>query len=190
MQRAGLVMTVLLLPCLGGIGVIGTVAGLSSVSDGSVGGGLVGDGSVGDGSVGDGEALPSTRRFAEVPPLNEPEASEGKLPAAKPSPTRVARTRTVTVTRRIPYATRTVRDKSLPKGKKMVRTKGRAGVRVLTYRVTVTEGRPGKRRLIRSVVARRPVTRVVVVGTGKRGAVLCDRSTVRIIGSIARRVLG
>ncbi|GAB1694334.1 G5 domain-containing protein [Krasilnikovia sp. M28-CT-15] len=175
LQRAGLVVTVLLLPCLGGIGVIGTIAGLSSVSDG--------------------EPLPSARRFAEVPPAEVPPLAEPAEPEADatettPPPARVVRTRTVTVTRRIPYATRAVRDKKLPKGTKVVRIRGASGVRTLTYRVTVTDGRPGKRRLIRSVVVRRPVTRVIVIGTGKRRSVLCDQSTARIIGFVARRVLG
>ncbi|BFU42460.1 hypothetical protein KRMM14A1004_06970 [Krasilnikovia sp. MM14-A1004] len=168
-------MTVLLLPCLGGIGVIGTVAGLTAVSAG--------------------EPLPSTRRLAEVPPaevppLDEHAVPEADIPEAKPSPTRAVRIRTITVTRRIPHATRTVRDKSLPKGMKVVRVRGKSGVRALTYQVTVADGRRSKRRLIRSVVVRRPVTRVIVVGTGQRGAVLCDQSTVRIIGFVARRVLG
>ncbi|GAB1642983.1 G5 domain-containing protein [Krasilnikovia sp. MM14-A1259] len=158
-QRAGLVVTVVLLPCLGGAGVFGAVAGLSTVSSG--------------------EPAPSARRFAEAPPADEaavPEARASRTPAP------VQRTRTVTVTRRIPYATRVVRDKSLPKGKRVVRARGVPGVRALTFQVTV--GRPGKRKLIRSAVIRRPVTRVIVVGAGTP----CDLTKVRITGFVMPKV--
>ncbi|MBO4206459.1 hypothetical protein GSF22_10655 [Micromonospora echinofusca] len=73
---------------------------------------------------------------------------------------------------RIPYAERTVKDPSLAKGKRVVRVRGVAGVRTLTYRITVTDGVQTGRVLVRSVVTRAPVTQVVAVGT--RETSRCD----------------
>lgn len=80
--------------------------------------------------------------------------------------------REVTETRRIPYKTRRVEDSSLDEGTTRVRTRGRTGVKKLTYEVTYTGGGETDRRLVRTVVSRRPVTKVVVVGT--REAPSCD----------------
>lgn len=84
-------------------------------------------------------------------------------PSASPSPQ--VQIRTVTSTARIAYPTRTVKDATLPRGTKKVRTRGVAGVRTLTYQVTVTDGVQTAKKLVRSVVTRQPVTQVVAVGT-------------------------
>ncbi|MFG1674232.1 G5 domain-containing protein [Micromonospora sp. NPDC049282] len=93
-------------------------------------------------------------------------------PAASPteasqsaSPPPQVQIRTITSTMKIAYSTRTVKDSTLPDGTKKVRIRGVAGVRTLTYQVTVTDGTQTAKKLIRSVVTRQPVTQVVAVGT-------------------------
>jgi hypothetical protein len=80
--------------------------------------------------------------------------------------------RIVTVTEKIPFATSTVEDASLPAGTKRVRTPGAAGVATLTYRVTVRDGVDHGRTLIRRVVTRAPVNQITAVGT--RFTARCD----------------
>jgi resuscitation-promoting factor RpfB len=91
------------------------------------------------------------------------EATTQPAPSQPPSP--VVETRTVTEKQNIPYATRTVKDSSLPEGTRKVRTRGIAGVKTLTYQVTITDGVQTSKKLVRSVVTKAPVTQVVVVGT-------------------------
>lgn len=88
------------------------------------------------------------------------------VPAAPvaPAPKAIVR-RTVTETQPIGFSTRTVDDSTLVKGRKVTRTGGKAGVRTLTYQVTLTDGRQTAKKLITSVVTRRPVTKVVAIGT-------------------------
>lgn len=91
--------------------------------------------------------------------------------AAPPSPSATSRApvvekRTVRETRKIPFKTRTVKDDSRARGTRTVETRGVAGVRTLTYEVTVTDGVETGRKLVRSVVTERPVTRMIAVGTG------------------------
>ncbi|MFG3712738.1 G5 domain-containing protein [Micromonospora sp. NPDC047730] len=90
---------------------------------------------------------------------------------AEPTPTveasPVVEIRTVTQTQKIPYQTRTVKDSSIPEGTRKMRTRGVAGIRTLTYEVTVTDGVQTDRKLVRSAVTRAPVTQVVAVGTKK-----------------------
>jgi resuscitation-promoting factor RpfB len=103
-----------------------------------------------------------------------PVASESASPSesASVSPTATPETRTVTETKRIPYKTRRVNDAGLARGKTRVRVAGVAGVRTLTYKVTFTDGVETDRKLVRQVVTRRPVTRVIAVGT--KAARQCD----------------
>jgi hypothetical protein len=82
-----------------------------------------------------------------------------------PAPVGSASTRTVTETQSIAYATRTVTDSSLTKGKTVTRTAGKTGIRTLTYRVTLAGGTQVGKALVKSVVTRKPVTKVVAVGT-------------------------
>ena len=72
---------------------------------------------------------------------------------------------TVTKTRKIPFGTRRVGDPSLAKGTTRVRTRGVPGVKIVTYKVTFTDGVQTEKRLIRKVVATVPITRVIAVGT-------------------------
>jgi hypothetical protein len=79
---------------------------------------------------------------------------------------------TVTVRKPIPYAVRTVRAGSLAVGVTQIRTPGVAGIRTLVYRVTYIGHKRTSQTLLRSGVTRRPVTKVVAVGT--RAARQCD----------------
>ncbi|MEV0430607.1 G5 domain-containing protein [Micromonospora sp. NPDC050495] len=74
-------------------------------------------------------------------------------------------TRTLTETQKITYKTRTVNDSSLPKGTRKVTTRGVAGVKTLTYQVTLTDGVQTAKKLVRSQITKAPVTQVVRVGT-------------------------
>ncbi|HEU5156476.1 MAG TPA: G5 domain-containing protein [Streptosporangiaceae bacterium] len=84
---------------------------------------------------------------------------------ASRAPTPVVTKRTVTETRTIPFSTRKVRDPNLAAGTTKVRTRGRTGIKTLVYEVTLTDGVPTGKKLIRQEITRRPVTRVIVVGT-------------------------
>jgi hypothetical protein len=53
----------------------------------------------------------------------------------------------------------------LPEGTKEVRVRGVSGVRTVTYEVTLTDGVQTGKRLAGSVVTKRPVTKVVAIGT-------------------------
>lgn len=65
-------------------------------------------------------------------------------------------------------------DPALGKGTTKVRIRGVAGVKTLTYEVTLTDGVQTRRKLIRTVVTRPPVTRVIAVGTKQRPRRDCD----------------
>ena len=93
-------------------------------------------------------------------------------PGAAATATPVVKKRTITKRRAIPFKTRRVHDTTLTKGTAQVRTRGVAGVRILTYEVTITDGVQTAKRLISKVVARAPVTRVVAIGT--KEARQCD----------------
>jgi hypothetical protein len=98
-------------------------------------------------------------------------ASPSSAPTTS-APTPVVKTRTITKRRTVPFATRTIHDPTVAKGTTRVRTRGAAGVKIFTYRVTFTNGVQIGKKLIRKVVAKAPVTRVIVVGTRK--ALQCD----------------
>lgn len=85
--------------------------------------------------------------------------------SASPSTTPTVVHRKVTVTRRIPYTTKRVKDPSLTRGHTRVRRSGSAGVRKLTYVVSYTNGERTGRRLVRKTVTRRPTAKVIAVGT-------------------------
>ena len=100
--------------------------------------------------------------------------------AATDQPTAPAATPNETVqkvvieTQPVGYATRTVRDGTLAKGKKVTRTVGRAGVRTQTFEVTLTGGEQTAKKLVKSVITRKPVTQVVAVGTKVATSGGCD----------------
>lgn len=68
----------------------------------------------------------------------------------------------------------TVRTADLPRGVRRVARWGRPGVRVVTWRVKLRDGRPVARRQIRDAVVQRPISRIVRVGTGTPGGSRCD----------------
>src|SRR6266536_4779556 len=94
-------------------------------------------------------------------PVTAPSKASSPVTKARPAVKR----RTITRTRIIPFATSRVSDPSLAKGTTKVRTHGVRGVKVLTYKVTFTNGVQTGKKLIRKVVTRVPVTRVIAVGT-------------------------
>jgi hypothetical protein len=100
-------------------------------------------------------------------------ASSTASPTAPVTTAPAVETRTVTETRAIPYGTRTVKDSTLAKGTRKTRTNGVAGVRTLTYEVTFTNGVETGRRLLSDEVTRKPVSKVVAVGT-KTSSPKCD----------------
>jgi resuscitation-promoting factor RpfB len=110
------------------------------------------------------EVAPTATPKAAAATPSSPSASAGTSPATEK--------RTVTATKKIPFKTRKVNDPALAKGATKVRAAGASGVRTLTYEVTLTNGVETARKLIREVVTRRPVTRVIAVGT--KQARQCD----------------
>lgn len=80
-----------------------------------------------------------------------------------PSPT--IEKQIITETQKIPFAKKTVKDSSLAKGTREVRTKGVTGVKTLTYRVTLTNGVETSRKLLRVEITKKPVTQVTAIGT-------------------------
>jgi len=164
LQRVGLIFVGVVLLCCGGL------SGLAAI--GASLGTPQTDEAVDVRPVGAGaEATVVTTPSAA--PTTSPSTAASTVPAsptaATPSKTTIAppvvEKRTVRETRKISFKTRTVKDSSLPKGTKEVRVRGAAGVRTLTYEVTVTDGVQTGKRLTRSVVTKRPVTKVMAIGT-------------------------
>ena len=112
-----------------------------------------------------GTTSPAGAPAAPATPPAQP--ATAAAPAATPTTeeTPLVEKRIVTRVRRIPFLTRRVNDPTLAKGVTRVRTRGVAGRKVFTYRVTFIGGVRTGRKLIGKVVARRPVTRVIAVGT-------------------------
>jgi hypothetical protein len=123
------------------------------------------------------DAKPAAQQLADAgaTPTPPETAAADDAPAADPTTPAAQNTivkKTVTETAAIGYSTRTVQDSSLAKGKTTTRTAGRAGVRTLTYEVTLTGGEQTAKKLVKSVVTRKPVTKVVAVGTKRASG--CD----------------
>jgi len=89
--------------------------------------------------------------------------------AAAPTGTiiEVQRVRTTkkTTEKDIAFTTRRVNDSSLLRGTTRVRTKGVAGVRTTVTKVVTVDGKVESRTTVSSEVTRKPVTRVLAVGT-------------------------
>lgn len=79
-------------------------------------------------------------------------------------------TKTVTATEKVGYPTKTVKNSSMVKGEKKVVTKGRAGSRKVTYRLTLADGKVASKTMLEADVTTKPVTQVVQVGTKPRPA--------------------
>lgn len=101
-----------------------------------------------------------------------PTPTASAAPSSAPSTTTEFKKRIVTETRVIPFTTRRVHDATLARGTTKVRTHGRAGVKKLTYEVTLVDGQQTDKRLVRAIVTRAPITRVIAVGT--RSTRQCD----------------
>jgi resuscitation-promoting factor RpfB len=86
-------------------------------------------------------------------------------PSASESPSPTIKKQTITETQKIPFTKKTVKDSSLANGTREVRTKGVAGVKTLTYQVTLTNGVETSRKLLRAEVTKKPVTQVIAIGT-------------------------
>ena len=80
--------------------------------------------------------------------------------------------RTVVERKAIPFPRKTVKDPTLASGTRKVRRRGVAGLRTLTYEVTLTGGVQTARKLVRSVVTKQPVAQVTAVGTKEQSQ--CD----------------
>ena len=118
------------------------------------------------GCGGDPAEPPATQEAADLaaPPLVATSAP-ATVAETTSEPAPAIETRTVTEKKRIRYSSREVEDSSLAEGTRRTRTKGRDGVRTLTYELTFTDGEQTGRKLTRSEVTRKPVTKVVAVGT-------------------------
>ena len=148
-QRIGSIAGALLLSCCGGLLGIGLLAG---------------DDPKTETVTGTPEALTGATVATSEPTV------EPVLGDVVPSPSApVVTKRTVKQTTSIPYGTREVDDDSLAEGKTKVRVKGVNGVRTITYEITLTDGRETGRKQVSSVVTKKPVTKVVAVGTKQAG---------------------
>jgi len=147
-HKAGVIVAgifaALVLPCVGGLAVIGAVSR---------------------------DPAPAAEPTTQVQRLADAEPEFAASAAASPSPSPSASAsasvvkRTVTETEPIKFSTRRVKDNDLPKGETEKRTAGVNGVRTKTYAVTVVDGRETSRELLKSEVTRKPRAAVVAVGT-------------------------
>ena len=170
-QRVGLIGAALILPCCGGVTAIGALSGSADPVATEIPLAEQPTGTPAEAEAERAEAGPVT----EARPATEA-AVAPVAPAATTAPARArARTTvTLTITRTIAFPTRTVEDDDLAEGRTRVRTRGAAGMRTLTYAVTLVGGKEKSRKLVGDVVTRKPVTKVVVVGTKPAGDRSCD----------------
>jgi len=153
-QRVGLIAAALLLPLCGGTALAGA---LTSKPKPAV------------------DTTAAAERVAAAPVAGEtgttqPAADPAADPAVEatttgPTAGTTVTKKTVIVRKSLPYATKKVNDGTLAKGKTRVRTPGVAGVRTLTYEVTLSGGKETGRKVVSDVVTKQPVTKVVAVGT-------------------------
>lgn len=87
----------------------------------------------------------------------------------------VVRTETKEVS--IPYSTQTVQDSSRAKGTSYVKTEGKNGEKVETYKVTYSDGKVISRELVSSKVVTEPVTKVIAEGTYVEPELNCPNGT-------------
>jgi hypothetical protein len=169
-QRVGLIAAALVLPCCGGVTVIGALAGGSKPATivetpaAAEAGAEDDDGVAAEQLAGaPGADTEPTSESVTVDPAATGPTESAPATAAEPAP--VVTTKTVKTTKSIAFATKKVEDDSLAEGKTKVTTKGVAGVRTLTYEVTLTDGKETGRKLISDTVTRKPVTKVIAIGT-------------------------
>jgi uncharacterized protein YabE (DUF348 family) len=75
------------------------------------------------------------------------------------------RTATKTTTKDIPYSTKTTKDSGVFKGTTIVVKLGHKGMQKVTWQLVYVDGRLVGRRITSTVVAKKPVTKVLKVGT-------------------------
>jgi resuscitation-promoting factor RpfB len=164
-QRVGLIAAALVLPCCGGVTAIGALAGddAKTVTSSS--------------NLADVEPLATTENAptTEAAPPSEAASTSEAAPTedvteeaapVQPTPTTPAAVKkTVTATVKIAYKTKRVEDDSLAEGRTRVRTKGVNGVKTITYEVTTVDGKQTARRVVSTEITRKPVTKVIAVGT-------------------------
>jgi hypothetical protein len=98
-------------------------------------------------------------------PVAEGSTARSTTPDVSESPSPAVEKKTITKTQKIPFTKKTVKDSSLAKGTREVTTKGVAGVKTLTYEVTLTNGVETSRKLLRTEITKKPVTQVTAIGT-------------------------
>ena len=148
-HRVAVLLAALTLPCCGGVALIGAFADDAPPAE----------------IAAPAVAPLSSAPLSSAPPASAAASSVSPAASSVAPPAPVVETRTVTERAKISFKTRRVDDRSLPEGETRVRTKGASGERTLTYEVTVTDGEETARKLVKSVVSRKPVTKVVAVGT-------------------------
>jgi hypothetical protein len=158
-QRVGMILAVLVLPCCGGAALVGAVFGDDKPKNADTA-------AAAEQIAGERTATPATttEQAGDQPAVG---SSEPETPAATEQP--VVTKKRVTQSKAVAFTTRTVKDSSLAKGKTEVRTKGVAGIRTITYEVTLTDGKETARKQVSSVITKKPVTKVVAVGTKTSG---------------------
>ena len=114
-------------------------------------------------------------------PTDPAAATPGSTSQATPTPgtsnagaAATSEIKTVTETQSIAYSTKRVNDSSLAIGTTKVRTAWVRGVKTLTYRLTLTNGVQTTKQLISSAVTKKPVTKVIAVGTKPTSSGNCD----------------
>lgn len=156
-QRVGSILGALSLSCCGGLLGIGLLAGDPKTEKVS---GTSETLTAATATAATGEATAEPLLGDVVP---SPSATE---PTAK---TPVVTKKTVKQTKSLRYGTREVDDDSLAEGKTKVRVKGVNGVQTTTYEITLTDGKETARRQTSSVVTKKPVTKVIAIGTKQAG---------------------
>jgi hypothetical protein len=159
--KFGIIAAALLLPCCAGLAVIGAFTDSPSKTANTTDGKPAAAEQVADPGV----------TAADTPVLP---AETTTAPPATQDAAPVVVKKTVTETQKIAYATRAVDDDSLVEGKTKVRTKGVAGVRTLTYEIVTTDGVQTSKKLLRTEVTKKPVTKVVAEGTKVAQESGCD----------------
>ncbi|MER6812618.1 G5 domain-containing protein [Spirillospora sp. NPDC000708] len=109
---------------------------------------------------------------AAVSPISSPANSASPAASTSATPKVPAEKKKVTVTRKIPFTTRKVRDPSLAKGTTKVKRHGVTGVKTLTYEVTLRDGVEISRKLLHEETTKTPVSKIIAIGA--KPASTCD----------------
>ena len=141
----------LILPCCGGVTAVGALTGDTPEATTGT-----------DNRLADIQPITTTSAPA---PASAPTSASASASASSAVPSAATTTTITKKTVKIAYRTKRVDDDTLAEGKTRVRTKGVNGVKTITYEVTYSGGRPTTRRVVSTVVTKRPVTRVIAVGT-------------------------